>query len=62
MKHVICGQIPGVLTEKGKSQAQKIGKYMAKKSDDYQFHHIYVSDLQRTKDTFHNILSHASHI
>lgn len=43
----IAGHRPGKLTALGRSQAQKIGIYLAKEKKQFDF--IYVSDLGRTK-------------
>ena len=47
-QHRISGQVPAMLTEKGKQQAIEAGRYFKNKNIDY----IYVSPLQRARDTY----------
>lgn len=53
---VIAGHQPGKLTEVGVQQAHRTGEALK----DAMFHHIYVSDLNRTKQTYEGIIHTAS--
>lgn len=52
INHIVQGQLPGNLTNKGKQQA----KNLAIKLKDYNFDQIYSSDLKRCSDTARYIL------
>ena len=54
---IVQGHQPGILTPIGIAQAKTVGSFLS----DYKFDAVYVSDLQRTRDTFQNIFSENKH-
>ena len=54
VNEILQGASPGILTEKGKEQAKKLGERLKQEKIDY----IYVSDLKRTVDTAAEIIKY----